>query len=351
MGLKDLEKNIYRRETRAKLDSDRKNLTKYTIYNQNLVTDKLEYQTFKEADIPFLVRYKKILAFFLGGGILIISIIFLVNQAYIFYLSRFVENNIIISFEGQNAVVATEESEYLIKYKNNNDIPISNIQIDIELPESMTDKEILIYEDDVEKVSESQRLVIDKMEAKQEVIIKIKGGILAEKNTIHTIKTIFLYNSERAPTKLRQSAEYKVNIIDNPITLDIAAPFDAASGEVVEYKITLNNKKSQDLNDLELRLNEALRKIESIEDHLSQLAGDLEVASKIANWDMSKLIEYGELKRTKEKLNDLVVATKLGKALINLETIIEILNEGASKLKILIRPSRDVRNEDSRTRT
>ena len=105
------------------------------------------------------------------------------------------------------------------------------------------------------------------------------------------------------------------------------------------------------LNDLELRLNEAFRKIESIENHLSQLAGDLEVASKIANWDMSKLIEYGELKRTKEKLNDLVVATKLGKALINLETIIEILNEGASKLKILIRPSRDVRNEDSRTRT
>lgn len=254
MGLKDLEKNIYRRESRAKLDSDRKNLTKYTIYNQNLVNDKLEYQAFKEADTPFLAKYKKILTFFLGGGLLIISIIFLVNQAYTYYLSRFVENNIIISFEGQNSVVATEESEYLIKYKNNNDISIDNIQIDIELPESMTSKQIFLYEGDIEKVSESQRLVVDKMEAKQEIIIKIKGSILAEKNTIHTIKTIFLYNSERAPTRLRQNSEYKINIIDNPIILDIAAPFDVASGEVVEYKVTLNNKKNQDLNDLELRL-------------------------------------------------------------------------------------------------
>jgi len=117
MSLKDLEKNIYRRETRAKLDSDRKNLTKYTIYNQNLSNDKLEYQKFKEADTPFLSKYKKILTLFLGGGILIIVTIFVINQVYQFYLSRFVENNIIISFEGNSSLVATEETEYLVKYK------------------------------------------------------------------------------------------------------------------------------------------------------------------------------------------------------------------------------------------
>ncbi len=254
MSLKDLEKNIYRRETRAKLDSDRKNLTKYTIYNQNLSNDKLEYQKFKEADTPFLSKYKKILTLFLGGGILIIVTIFVINQVYQFYLSRFVENNIIISFEGNSSLVATEETEYLVKYKNNNDVSIKDIQIDINLPDTIMNKQVFIYENDIEKISESQRFVIQKMDPKEEILIKIKGSILAEKNTIHTISTNFLYNSERVPTKLKQSSEYKINIIDNPIILDIAAPFDVASGEVVEYKITLNNKKSQDLSDLELRL-------------------------------------------------------------------------------------------------
>ncbi|NBP56030.1 hypothetical protein EBU71_05755 [bacterium] len=251
MALEDIEKKIYKKENQVELDKERVNNTQYSVYAKHDQATTTEFEPFEKAGLTFSQKYKKkitlysIIAVSLVGIVLTIGFFFQLNQ------QRFSDRRVRLEITGNNKVSAGEELTYTLTYHNDNLVSLKNAKITVEVPNALIDSSLDILG---QTKSEIREYELPELEPRSKGEIIIKGRLIGEISSIHTMKATLNYRPTILTSSFDSKTEFATTISDSPVVVDIQAPLESVSGEIVNYIITVNNKSNNDLKDLELQL-------------------------------------------------------------------------------------------------
>jgi hypothetical protein len=251
MALEDIEKKIYKKENQVELDKERVHNTPYSVYAKHNAPSSPEFKPVEEADQPFFQKHKKKITLYsivitaLVGIGLIIGFFYQLNQ------QRFSDKRVRLEITGESQVSAGEEISYTLTYRNDNLVALKNAKITVEVPQALIDSSLDILG---QTKSEIREYELPELEPRSKGEIIIKGRLIGEIASIHTIKATLNYMPTILTSSFDSKTEFATTIADSPVIVDIQAPLQGVGGEIVNYVITVNNKSNNDLKDLELQL-------------------------------------------------------------------------------------------------
>jgi hypothetical protein len=251
MALKDIEKQIYQKEDREILDQERTQHTPYSVYAKRDEAQEPALTFFETADQTFFQKYKKKITLW---SLIILSVFVVIGIAgFIYSLNqqRFSDKRVVLEVKGEAQVSAGEELSYTLTYRNNNLVALENAKITVELPKALTDSSLNILG---QEKSEIREYSLGELAPRSKGEITIKGRLIGEQGSIQTIKATLNYKPSILSSSFDTKTEFATTIADSPVIVDIQSPLESVSGDTVNYVVTVNNKGSSDLKDLELRL-------------------------------------------------------------------------------------------------
>jgi len=251
MSLEDIEKKIYKKDNQAELDKERVHNTPYSVYGKHDNPMPADFKQFEESEQSFLQIHKKQLTLYtilligLVGIGLILGFFYQANQ------QRFSDQRVRLEITGSSQVLAGEEVEYTLKYINDNQVSLKNSKITVEIPNALIDSSLDILGQNKSEIREYELPELTPM-SKGEIIIK--GRLIGELGSIHTIKATLNYMPTILTSSFDSKTEFATTIADSPVIVDIQAPLQSVSGDILNYVISVNNRGDNDLNNLELQL-------------------------------------------------------------------------------------------------
>lgn len=251
MALEDVEKQIYKKEGQEELDKSRVNNTPYSVYAKHDKSQGINFKEFEEAELTFLQKHKKKITLFSIIAVSLLGIGLAIGFFYQLNQQRFSDKRVKLEITGSNQVRAGEEITYTLSYSNDNLVALKNSKITVEVPNALIDYSLDILG---QTKSEIREYELPELAPKSKGEIKIKGRLIGELGSIHTMKAILNYMPTILTSSFDSKTEFATTISDSPVIIDIQAPLESVSGEVVNYNITVNNKGNNDLNNLELKL-------------------------------------------------------------------------------------------------
>ena len=251
MSLQDIEKKIYKKEGQEQLDKERINDTVYSVYAKHNQPQNIEFKEFEEAQPTFFQKNKKKITLFIIVTIALIGISLAIGFFYQLNQQRFSNKRVKLEITGANQVRAGEEITYTLSYANDNLVALKNSKITVEVPNALIDYSLDILG---QTKSEIREYALPELAPKSKGEIKIKGRLIGELGSIHTMKATLNYMPTILTSSFDAKTEFATTISDAPVIIDIQAPLESVSGEIVSYIVTVNNKGNNDLDKLELKL-------------------------------------------------------------------------------------------------
>jgi len=251
MALEDLEKQIYKKDGQEQLNQDRVQNTPYSVYAKHNQAQTPEFKPFEEAELTFFQKNKKKITRFTIILTIIIGIGLVIGFFYQLNLQRFSDKRVKLEITGPNQVRAGEEITYTLTYSNDNLVALKNSKITVEVPNALIDSSLDILG---QTKSEIREYELPELAPRSKGEIKIKGRLIGELGSIHTMKATLNYMPTILTSSFDSKTEFATTISDSPIIIDIQAPLESVGGEVLNYIVTINNKGDNDLDNLELKL-------------------------------------------------------------------------------------------------
>jgi uncharacterized repeat protein (TIGR01451 family) len=251
MALEDIEKQIYKKEGQEELDKSRINNTPYSVYAKHDQSNSIDFKEFEEAELTFFQKNKKKITLFSIIAVSVLGIGLAIGFFYQLNQQRFSDKRVKLEITGSNQVRAGEEITYTLSYSNDNLVALKNSKITVEVPNALIDYSLDILG---QTKSEIREYDLPELAPQSKGEIKIKGRLIGELGSIHTMKATLNYIPTILTSSFDSKTEFATTISDSPVIIDIQAPLESVSGEVVNYNITVNNKGNNDLNNLELKL-------------------------------------------------------------------------------------------------
>ncbi len=251
MTLEEIEKKIYKKENQAELDKERIHNTPYSVYAKHNAPIPTEFKPVEEPEQPFFQKHKKKITLYsiiltgLVGIAIIIGFLYQLNQ------QRFSDKRVILEITGSNQVSAGEDVSYTLTYRNDNLVALKNTKITVEVPNALIDSSLDILG---QTKSEIREYELPELSPRSKGEIIIKGRLIGELGSIHTIKATLNYVPTILTSSFDSKTEFATTIADSPVIVDIQAPLQSVSGDTVNYVISVNNKGNNDLSNLELQL-------------------------------------------------------------------------------------------------
>lgn len=251
MALEDLEKQIYKKEGQEQLNQDRVQNTPYSVYAKHNQAQSTDFKPFEEAELTFFQKNKKKITLFSIIAVSLLGIGLAIGFFYQLNQQRFSDKRVKLEITGPNQVRAGEEIIYTLTYSNDNLVALKNSKITVEVPNALIDSSLDILG---QTKSEIRNYELSELAPNSKGEIKIKGRLIGELGSIHTMKASLNYTPTILTSSFDSKTEFATTISDSPIIIDIQAPLESVSGEIANYIITVNNKGDSDLNNLELKL-------------------------------------------------------------------------------------------------
>jgi hypothetical protein len=259
MAIEDLEKEIYKPGGREELDQER---DKETVYSLKGKKEDIKYdaETFKKIEPSFWVKHRKEIIFAFLSGLSILLAVFGQRLWQMVEELRFSEKNLVFEVKSDQNVIAGEEITMDVKYTNNNFSTLSNAEITVEVPKSLVEYSIVAAEGSSGNFSNvsslqtgPQTFLVGNISARQSIEFQIKGRLISEKGSVHYTLFGINYVSKNNQTFTKKD-DYGHTIKDSPIVINVTTPLEAATGEVVEYKLAINNSGDFEFNNVEIQL-------------------------------------------------------------------------------------------------
>jgi hypothetical protein len=251
MALKDIEKQIYQKEDREILDQERTQHTPYSVYAKRDEAQGPSLTSFETADQTFFQKYKKKITLWSLITLSVFVAIGIAGFVYSLNQQRFSDKRVVLEVKGSSQVSAGEDLSYTLTYRNDNLVALENAKITVELPKALTDSSLNILG---QEKSEIREYSLGELAPRSKGEITIKGRLIGEQGSIQTIKATLNYKPSILSSSFDTKTEFATTIADSPVIVDIQSPLESVSGDTVNYVVTVNNKGSNDLKDLELRL-------------------------------------------------------------------------------------------------
>lgn len=185
----------------------------------------------------------------LAIGVLLVSL----GAAYLFYViwsMRFSPNNVLLSFSMPPSAEEGQDFTFNFLYHNNNRVDLENCQLTISFPQSLEIKEA----DTASSAANKDFIVFDlgTLKSKQNGKIAFKARIIEKEQSIIYVKSALTYRtSDSGPQQTKETQE-GITITSSKVNLLLSATRQAAPGDLIEYKLIINNATEDNFNGLEV---------------------------------------------------------------------------------------------------
>lgn len=184
----------------------------------------------------------------LGFIIFIFAIFFVVNKLK---ETAFSEKNVIISIEGPEYTESSKDVEYVIRYKNKNRVSLKNVELILNHSENFYP----IETDTIKKITDrSSRIQIKDMGPFGSGKVEFSGKFYAAENHLIYLQPILKYEPSNFSSPFEATSQLGVKITSSPVNLIVNAPKEALDESSIEYEVVYENNGTQNLSDLNLRL-------------------------------------------------------------------------------------------------
>lgn len=188
------------------------------------------------------------------GGSIFFAIVLAVAGFFVFrwwQKSAFYQDRVSVYFEGPQEVDSTQDTKYIIHYKNDNRATLKNAEIRLNYSGNFqpTDNVNLKY-----LSPSSSKIFIGDIAPKSKKTVELVGRFYAPKDF-----PVYLYASlDFVPSNSSESVsvtnQIGVNITAAPVLLDVIAPQETIDGYDIEYLIDYKNLDIRRMSDMQIRV-------------------------------------------------------------------------------------------------
>lgn len=162
----------------------------------------------------------------------------------------FDESRVEVSLAGPKDVASAEETTFTITYANKNWAGLSDVTLIFSYPE-----EFHLQTTSATKINGSlAEISIGEIKANTEGKILVTGKFYGSKGDFANLKATLRYTPKNIATVFEKTAEFGVNVASSPLSLEITAPLDLATGQDVEYVIDYNNRSDISFSNLRVKV-------------------------------------------------------------------------------------------------
>jgi hypothetical protein len=251
MPLNDLNKELYNSDSKviSNRTHEKSEYDVETAAGQASPFDK--EQNWNQPQKGFSPKQKKIL--YIALGVLVAAIVAVAGVfAYRWWQKdAFHQDRVSISFEGPKEADSTQQTAYIIHYKNSNRVTLKNAEIDLTYSENFQpiDNVNLKY-----LSPSSSKIFVGDIKPNSEGTAELKGIFYAPKDF-----PVYLYASlhfvpSNGTADLSMENQVGVNITAAPVLLDVTAPQQAIDGGDVQYVIDYKNLDVRRMSDVQVRV-------------------------------------------------------------------------------------------------
>ncbi len=182
--------------------------------------------------------------------LILITILFVLIgiAAYTFNQGTFSKEAVRLEIIAANEVDCGQESEYIIKFKNNGNANLENIRLNIEFPESS----IVSDYDGVMIIKDSDEIGI--VYPGQEKIYRIKARMFGSESDTININTDLTYSPKGLSARYSSKTQLPVRIKEVPINLEFDSPSRVETGKDIELSLNYFSNIEYPLSDLMIEI-------------------------------------------------------------------------------------------------
>jgi len=192
-------------------------------------------------------RRRRRIALVLGsiaGLVLLGGIIFKVRSML------FDERSVAISITGPKDVASAEETIFTVTYANKNWAGLTNVALVLSYPESFH----LQTGNSAEIKSSLAEIPIGQIKANTDGKVLIKGKFYGSRGDPAYLKATLRYSPKNVSTVFEKTAQFGVNVVSSPLSFEITAPLELATGQDVEYVVDYGNKSDVPFSNLRVKM-------------------------------------------------------------------------------------------------
>ena len=255
MSLKDLNDKIYSRN----LDLSERN------YKESQINP--SYHKEGNGDNPFLKessgwqdkekglskKQKKMIGILSG----VLALVIIIVGSFVFISIRkknaFQQDKVTVNFDGPKTTDSAQMVRYLIKYKNDNNILLENAELILNYSENFQPDEGSNI--NFKQLNPSSgRIYIGDIKAHDAGETQINGVFYAPKDTQIYLNATLAYSPSNLSVQYEAKNQIGVSVATSPMLLEVSAPMEATSGDLVTYVVDYKNLDTKSLNDSQLHV-------------------------------------------------------------------------------------------------
>ncbi|MDO8566468.1 MAG: hypothetical protein Q7S04_04805 [Candidatus Moranbacteria bacterium] len=192
-------------------------------------------------------RWRKWVAIGFGG---IALLAFALGIVYKIHAMLFDETRVVISITGPKDVASVEETTFTVAYSNKNWAGLANATLVFSYPDSFH----LQAGNSAQIKGSLAEIPLGEIKANTEGKILVTGKFYGSKGDLVPLKATLRYSPKNVATVFEKTAQFVVNVGSSPLSFEITAPLELATGQDVVYVVDYANKSDVSFPNLRVKM-------------------------------------------------------------------------------------------------
>ncbi len=247
-----------KKKLKKKEKKDKKSKKKKEDKHEKEINEKL-MEIYENADgsMPDMTHFqkKKRSSFIRSLFVLLFSCIFLAGVAWFgFFIlqpkSTFSEDGVILSISGEEQVKIGEVQRYRIRYRNAQNVDLTNVILQIRYPEGF-----VLTDSSLAPTNEAKdEWMLGSLQGQESGYIDIYGKIYGAIGEKQSFRTFLDYKADNFSSDFQKAYSLTVETAESPYKLSVEAPEQIVSGSEVELTIYVDGVDEEDRANLAVQL-------------------------------------------------------------------------------------------------
>lgn len=162
--------------------------------------------------------------------------------------SKFNESDVILTVSGEQKVMAGQEVTYRIHYRNDQNVPLSKANLQVRYPEGF------LFEKSSQPATndKNDEWILGAIQPHNSGFVDVSGKMFGNLSEKKSFRVFLNYNPANFNSEFQKVSSQVVEISQSPVELKVETPLEAYNGDRVVFKIDLQKKVDNELNNLAL---------------------------------------------------------------------------------------------------
>lgn len=258
ISFKKIEKSTKEEKVLPKIKKDNAGQDEDSFDEKKIDQQLIEIYENADGTIPDMTHFQKGKRnrFVRAMVVLLFSCLFLAVVAWVgFFIlqpkSGFSEKDVILSISGEEEVVVGEELRYRIRYRNDQNVDLTNVLLQVRYPEGF-----ILTDSSLNPTNENKdEWLLGSLDAQESGFIDIFGKMYGNIGEKQSFRVFLDYVAVNFSSEFQKVTNTSIEVTEAPFDLLVEGPKDVVLGSDVEIEVVVDNKENQDLSNLAIEVN------------------------------------------------------------------------------------------------